>query len=65
LATEEATMAKKTSRGKTRKKPSETKDLPIDRKAKSVKGGAFSIDWGDGSVRNTVGGSPITKRNTI
>ena len=65
-------MAKQTSRGKARRKASKAKDLPVGRKAKTVKGGAFSIDWGDGSVRNTVGGirntvggSPISSRNTI
>jgi len=56
-------MAKKTSktsggRGRARRKISKTKDLPVDRKARTVKGGAFSTGLGDGSVRNTL-------RNTV
>lgn len=56
-------MPKKTSktsggRGRARRKPSKSKDLPVDRKARTVKGGAFSAALGDGSVRNTL-------RNTV
>jgi len=61
-------VAKKASRGKTGRKPSRTKDLPVDRKARTVKGGAFDVFMGDGSVRNTArqGTIPgITSRNTI
>ena len=54
-------MPKKTSkgsgdRGRARRKPSKTRDLPVGHKAKTVKGGAFSAQAADGSVRNTVGG---------
>jgi hypothetical protein len=56
-------MAKKASktsggRGRARRKVSKTKDLPVDRKARTVKGGAFTASLGDGSVRNTL-------RNTV
>jgi hypothetical protein len=53
-------MAKKTSRGKSRRKVSQTKDLPVDRKARTVKGGAFSPAPGTVANRNTVGGAGFT-----
>jgi hypothetical protein len=58
-------MAKRTSKdqssqGKARRKPSKTKDLPVDRKAKNVKGGAFSTPITGGGLRNTVGGIRYT-----
>jgi hypothetical protein len=63
-------MAKKASkaqggRGKARRRSSKTTDLPVDRKAKTVKGGAFSSAVSDGGVRHTVGGLRNTLRNTI
>jgi hypothetical protein len=63
---QEDTVPKKTNkapggRGRARRRPSKSKDLPVDRKARTVKGGAFSAALGDGSVRNTLGGI----RNTV
>ena len=56
-------MAKKTSRGKVGRKASKTKDLPVDRKARTVKGGAFSPALGTVANRNTVGGGQVTINN--
>ena len=65
-------MAKKTSkaqgsRGKTRRKPSKVKDLPADRKARTVKGGAFSPATTGGGLRSSVSGLrwTFTNRNTV
>lgn len=66
LLRQEDAMAKKTTKGqsnpgKARRKLSKTKDLPVDRRAKSVKGGAFSSPITGAGLRNTVGGN----RNTV
>jgi len=65
-------MAKKTtkaqgSRGKTRRKPSKMKDLPADRKARTVKGGAFSPAPTGDSLKSSVSGVrwTFTNRNTV
>ncbi len=59
-------MAKKSgkgsvSRGKVGKKKSGTADLPAGRKAKTVKGGAFTVTPSSAGFRNTVGGSPFLR----
>ena len=66
-------MAKKESKtqgARAKRRSSKTQDLPVDRKAKTVRGGAFSAGMGDGSVRatlrqGTIPGNVITSRNTI
>jgi hypothetical protein len=64
-------MAKKGSKAqgaRTKRRPSKTQDLPVDRKARTVKGGAFNAYFGDGSVRATLRPGTLpgnVSRNTI
>jgi len=65
-----AKKASKTQGARAKRRPTKTQDLPVDRKARTVKGGAFSAGMGDGSVRatlrpGTLPGNVITSRNTV